>query len=82
MHQQRNQPREPRAALGQQGNRVVPPELPHSAQLGDKSSAELSAAAPCKVQGGASEAEAGDGCRGALELVGDTAMFFEDYSGE
>lgn len=54
-------PREPTAALG---HRVVPPELPLSAQLGDKSSAEQSAAAPCKVQGGVSEAEAGGHLQG------------------
>lgn len=34
-------------------------ELLPSAQLGDKSSAEQSAAAPCKVQGGAGKSEAG-----------------------
>lgn len=37
----------------------MPLELLLSAQLGDKNSAEQSAAALCKVQGGASKAEAG-----------------------
>lgn len=56
------------------------PEPPSSARLGDKSGAEQSAAAPCKVQGGAREAEAGGRpLGGPLELVGDTAMLFEEY---
>lgn len=70
----------PAAALGQRGRRVVPLALPSSSRLGDKSGAEQSAAAPCKVQGGTSEAEAGGHpSRGLLELVGDTAMLFEEY---
>lgn len=70
----------PAAALGQRGHRVAPLEPPSSARLGDKSGAEQSAAAPCKVQGSVSEAEAGGRLpKGPLELVGDTAMLFEEY---
>lgn len=57
----------------------MPLELLLSVRLGDKRSAQQRAAALCKVQGGASEAKAREGCRGALELVGDMAMLFEEY---
>lgn len=74
------QPRVLTAALGQRGHYVALLELPSSAMLGDKSGAEQSAAAPCKVQGGTGKAEAGGHPpEGLLELVGDTAMLFEEY---
>lgn len=58
----------------------MPLALPSSSRLGDKSGVEQSAAAPCKVQGGTSEAETGGRLPGGLlELVGDTAMLFEEY---
>lgn len=63
-------PREPTAALGQQGNPVVSPELLLSAQLGDKSREEQSVAAPCKVQGGASQAEARRHLQGGTGAAG------------
>lgn len=74
------QPRVLTAALGQRGHYIALLELPSSARLGDKSGAEQSAAAPCKVQGGTGKAEAGGHPpEGLLELVGDTAMLFEEY---
>lgn len=66
-------PRVPAATLCQRGRCVELPQLVFSVRPGDKSSAEQSVAALCKVQGSGSEAEAG-----GHPPWGDTAMLFEE----